>query len=82
MGLGVAMFSRHEGLHPDSCPRPVSVSGRHAHSSVGMAPPAATVWTRKLDPAAEDGCLLKAPYNPIFTATPHAVMASPVKAWA
>ena len=55
MGSGVAMFLRHEGLSPDSCPRRVPVLPRHAHSSVGRAPDAAPVRTNKLAPATEDG---------------------------
>ena len=42
------MFLRDEALWPDSCPRPASVSHRNAHSSVGMAPNGATVWTNKI----------------------------------
>ena len=55
MGLGVAMFLRHEGVSPASCPRREPLLHRCVRSSVGIAPDAATVWTNKLPPTSEDG---------------------------
>jgi len=54
-GLGVVMFLRHEGVSTDSCPRRGPLLRRPAHSGVGMASDAATVWTNKLPPTTEDG---------------------------